>query len=217
MMRRPLPESTPRARLCTLLVMIGLALAHTGCGPDAMPVPAAPTVPNQGLSEDSPARPFVGSYAHVGGDSERAAVDKAIEEGIATLSPPLVRGVARSRLNAANKVPKQLVFLAYDGWFEVQVDGRRYAARADGSPYKVETSTGDVMDLRYKFGSTLEQSFSDPAKARVNTFELKDNRLIMHVRVSASLLPKDITYTLTFERAAEPPPAAASVAAQTPL
>jgi hypothetical protein len=76
-----------------------------------------------------------------------------------------------------------------------------------------------VMDMRFKFGPsspstsglTMEQAFTDPAKGRVNTFEIVGNRLIMHVRVSATLLPNDITYDLTFERTT-PAPAQPSAA-----
>ncbi len=174
-------------------------------------MPVAPTsAKSYELPADSPALPFVGTYEFVGGEVEREARSKAIEEGVKPLSPPLVRGVARSRLYAANEVPKQMVFLGYGKWFETRVDGYRYASYLDGSPYKVETSTGDVMDLRIKFGAapdsapTLEQAFTDEAKGRINTFEIAGNRLIMHVRVSATLLPKDITYDLTFERVATP-------------
>lgn len=179
-------------------------------------MPVAPSSPKSyELPPDSPALPFVGTYEFVGGDVEKEARSKAIEDGVKPLSPPLVRGVARSRLYAANEVPKQMVFLGYGKWFETRVDGYRYASYLDGSPYKVETSTGDVMDLRIKFGAaadsapTLEQAFTDEAKGRVNTFEIAGNRLIMHVRVSATLLPKDITYDLTFERVAPTSPAAA--------
>lgn len=177
-------------------------------------MPVAPSSPKSyELPADSPALPFVGTYSFVGGDAEKDARNKAIEDGVKPLSPPLVRGVARSRLYAANEVPKQMVFLGYGKWFETRVDGYRYASYLDGSPYKVETSTGDVMDLRFKFGPTMEQAFTDEAKGRVNTFELSGNRLIMHVRVSASLLPKDITYDLTFERVDAPAAPAAAAAA----
>jgi hypothetical protein len=200
------------ALFCVSLLAGG---ALSGCGPEAAPMPVAPTSPKSyELPADSPALPFVGTYEFVGGDAEKDAVTKAIEAGVAPLSPPLVRGVARSRLNAANEVPKQMVFLGYGKWFETRVDGYRYASYLDGSPYKVETSTGDVMDLRFKFpaqaGEMMEQAFTDPAKGRVNTFEIVGNRLIMHVRVSASLLPKDITYDLTFERRGAPAEPAAA-------
>ena len=194
--------------------LLCVSLLCVACGPDAAPVPVAPSSPKSyELPADSPALPFVGTYDFVGGEPERDAVTKAIEAGVKTLSPPLVRGIARSRLHAANEVPKQMVFLGYGKWFETRVDGYRYASFLDGSPYKVETRTGDVMDLRFKFGpsspsssaQTMEQAFTDPAKGRVNTFEIVGNRLIMHVRVSANLLPNDITYDLTFERAAPPP------------
>ena len=164
------------------------------------------------LPEDAPARPFLGTYKFIGGSQEIDNVDKAINDSISSMIP-LVRGIVRSRLVAANGIPKVLVFLADTRWFEVKVDGTRYVSHYDGTPYKVLTTTGDVMDLHYKFGDTIEQTFSDEAKERINTFELKDTRMLMHVRIHADVLPKDINYDLTFERADPPAPAAATAAA----
>lgn len=170
---------------------------QVGCsGPVPSAVPAQSNLP---LPEDSPARPFVGSYRFVGGDTERTNVDKAIDDSISSMSA-LIRGIARGRLKAANQVPDQLTFRGDARTFAVLVDDRQYVGNVDGSPLKVETVTGDVMDLRYKFGPMLEQSFSDEEKERVNTFELRGSQLIMHVRVHAGQLPKDVVYDLTFER-----------------
>jgi|GEM_PF-1283062 len=188
-----------RLSILTLLLLAGMQVACATAV--AAPVPPPPTSADSAVPEDSPARPFLGTYNFIGGQTERDVKNKRLDDGVATLTP-LVRAIARSRLTAANEAPDQLIFIGYGKWFEIRVDGRRYASQLDGSPYKVETSTGDVMDLTYKFGETLEQSFSDPAKARINTFELQGDRLIMHVRIRANLLPKDITYDLTFERAA---------------
>lgn len=193
-----LSVSTHRPR--SIVAALALGILQVACaGRVAAPVPPPPTAASPTLAPDSPARPFLGTYQFAGGDKERAAVTKAIDDGVTKLEP-IIRGFARWRLTAANGVPQELVFLGGAEWFEVRVDGRRYVSRTDGGPYSVETSSGDVMDLRYKFGEKLEQTFSDPSKQRINTFELKDDRLIMHVRVTADVLPQEIHYELTFER-----------------
>jgi hypothetical protein len=200
-----------------MLAALFIASAIGGCSTMIAAVVPPPPSNLYALPADSPARPFLGSYRFVGGDEERALVDKAIDVAVSSLDP-FIRGFARSRLVAANGVTKKLDFLADTRWFEVRADGYRYVAHYDGTPYRVATSTGDVMDLHYKFGDTVEQTFEDEAKARVNTFELQDKRLIMHVRIRASVLPKDLIYDLTYERTdpAPVPAATASTAAVAP-
>lgn len=196
-----------------MLAFSTLGLGCTSLVAAPVPPPLAPSVT---LPEDSPAHPFLGTYNFIGGDAERAGVDKAIDDSIKSMTP-LVRAIVRGRLAEANGVPKQLFILASTKWFEVRADGFRYVSNTDGTPYRVKTSTGDVMDLTYKFGDTLEQRFADVQKERINTFELRDNHLIMHVKIKAEVLPKDINYDLTFERAAAAnPPAPAATTTSSP-
>jgi hypothetical protein len=188
-----------RSRCFSILVVGLLALSASGCSANGAASAAEPAALNEPLPDDSPAKPFVGSYKFVGGEAERAAVTKAIDDTVAPMNG-LIRGIARNRLIDANKVPEQLSFRAGGNTFAVAVDDRLYAGPLDGSPVQVTVVTGDVMSLRYKVGTELEQSFSDHEKERVNRFEIRGNQLIMHVRVHAGQLPKDLVYDLTFER-----------------
>lgn len=192
--------------------IIGIALALgapmlAGCPADPKPISPDLFI-GEPLPEDSPARPLLGTYKYVGGDSERAAVKKAIDLAVEDMSA-LLRGIARDRLTEANPIPEQLTLKGGGVYFSIVLDDYPYTGRLDGIAVKVKTTTGDVMNLVYGFPAApaptptqpmLEQTFSDDEKSRVNRFELQGNRLTMHVRVRADLLPKEVVYDLSFER-----------------
>jgi hypothetical protein len=180
------------------------AAALGGCG--GAPAPAAVAAANglpsdidEPLAAGSPASAFVGTYHFTGSSAEREAIDRSIDSSVSQLGS-FIRGFARKRLQAANRVPDELVMKAGGNSFVVLVDKRPYAGLLDGTPVKVTVSTGDVMDMSFKFGSEMEQKFSDSEKGRVNRFELRGNQMVMHVRVYATELPEQVTYDLTFSR-----------------
>ncbi|NUP13403.1 MAG: hypothetical protein HOW73_45775 [Polyangiaceae bacterium] len=187
-----------RAVLALFPAALGtFVLGALGC--KGSPTIVVPEIPDEPLPDESPARAFVGSYRFVGGDVERAAVDRAIDTAIADMNG-LVRGIARDRLVAANGVPSELAIVGGGNLLAVVVDRLPYTGRLDGIATKVKTSTGDVMDMRYQIGPIIEQVFFDSEKGRVNRFELRGTQLVMHVRVHAQVLPREVVYDLTFER-----------------
>lgn len=182
-----------------------------GCPADPKPISPDLYI-GEPLPEDSPARPLLGTYKYVGGEPEREGVKKAIDVAVADMSG-LLRGIARDRLTDANPIPEQLTLKGGGVYFSIVLDDYPYTGRLDGIAVKVKTTTGDVMNLVYGFSPTagpapapapaqpiLEQTFSDDEKSRINRFELQGTRLIMHVRVRADLLPKEVIYDLSFER-----------------
>ena len=183
-------------------LVAALSPALGGCsGADAgaaVPVGLPPDV-GQPLAADSPARPFLGTYRFAGGDAEREAVGRAIDASVSQVGS-FLRGLARKRLLAANRVPLELVMTGGGNSFVVLVDNRPYSGLLDGTPVKVTAETGDVMDMSFKFGPEMVQTFADPKKGRVNRFQLRGNQLVMHVRVYANELPEEVTYDLTFLR-----------------
>jgi hypothetical protein len=183
------------------LLVAALSAALTACGGSDPVVadPAARAADLGPLAADSPARPFVGTYRFAGSDAERQAIDHAIDVSVSQLGS-FVRGFARKRLAAANRVPAELVMKAGGNAFVVLVDNRPYSGLLDGKATTVTVATGDVMDMSFKFGSDMVQTFADREKGRVNTFELRGNQLVMHVRVYAKELPEDVKYDLTFNR-----------------
>jgi hypothetical protein len=188
--------SLPRRSVLMLVGSAGVAAACGG-GTEETNLPVVTTEP---LPENSPARPFVGTYKFAGGDPERVAVDRAID-GVVSEMSGLVRGIARGRLADANRVAEELILLGGGNTFAVLVDKRAYTGRLDGTAVKVKTVTGDMMDMRFEVGPQLAQIFTDEEKGRTNRFELRGEQLIMHVRVHASALPRDLLYDLTYTRA----------------
>lgn len=185
----------PRRSVLMLVGSAGFAAACGGAEETNLPV-----ITTEPLPENSPARPFVGTYKFAGGDPERVAVDKAIDAVVSDMSG-LVRGIARGRLTDANQVAEELILLGGGNTFAVMVDKRPYTGRLDGTPVKVKTVTGDMMDMRFEVGPQLAQIFTDEEKGRTNRFELRGDQLIMHVRVHATALPRELLYDLTYTRA----------------
>jgi hypothetical protein len=185
------------SRRSLLLAAAGAGLA-SACGAAAEEFPGV--VITEPLPDGSPARPFLGKYQFVGGDGERAALERAIDVCVDEINA-LLRGVARGRLSDANRVPSVLVIMGGGNTFAILVDKRPYVGRLDGVPVKVKTVTGDVMDMKFQLGPELIQIFSDQEKGRTNRFELQGDKLVMHVRVHAEQLPKELLYDLTFARA----------------
>jgi len=185
-----------------LLIVVSLTLVSgcSGCGPKGLTGNSPGDIAfSAELPEDSPARRFLGTYRYAGGEAEKIARDRAIDDAVSTMSI-LIRGIAKDRLLEANPIPGQLLFTGGGMTFAIVMDGRAYAAPTDGTKVKVNTITGDIMDMHYTLGPDLEQFFRDSAKGRANRFELQGNKLVMHVRVFADVLPKELVYDLTFER-----------------
>ncbi len=158
-----------------------------------------------GLSDAYGAGPiaaFLGTYAYDGGDKERKARDKAIDAACSELSP-LIRGIAREQLLAANAIASSIAFSADKKNVTVSADARNYRAPLDGSKVRVRVPTGDEMDLRYAVKTgRVDQLFEGDDRGRTNRYTLGDDDvLVMGVRVFASQLPKDVLYKLTYRRA----------------
>ena len=146
-------------------------------------------------------RAFLGAFHWVGGDAERDARDKAIESVVAEMSF-LARGIARDQLKETNPIASKLSFGATEKALTAAMDSRSYTAPLDGSHVKVKGITGDEMKMCFKIRQgAIDQQFSSDDKGRDNGFRYADNKVVMHVRVRAEKLPKDLVYKLTYERA----------------
>ncbi|MFO0618084.1 MAG: hypothetical protein U0414_36165 [Polyangiaceae bacterium] len=177
------------------VALLGLAL--TACAADPPPTPARS--PHAALAEDSPARPFVGKYRVIQRDAQNAEVQGAIE-GVVSEMNGLIRGIARDKLVEANAIPQLLEVKAGDDLVAISMDGHTSSAPADGRAVKQTVSTGETMDVAMKVSDHLEESFHGEDRGRVNTFELRGDVLVMHVRIYAAQLPKDLEYDLEFQR-----------------
>jgi hypothetical protein len=142
---------------------------------------------------------LVGRYVYVGGERERAARDKAIDDVVADMNI-IVRSIARSRLKAANPIPRKVAIAISDRTITVTLDSRVYQAPADGSPVKVKGITGDELELRYHLDEReLRQEFTGDSGGRNNRFRpMGDDRVRIKVRVHSDQLPKPLVYQLTY-------------------
>ena len=68
-------------------------------------------VPVSGPAGAEAVKPYLGSFHWVGGDKEREARDKAIDDVVSGMNL-LARDVARSKLKSANPIPKRLILTA---------------------------------------------------------------------------------------------------------
>jgi len=152
-------------------------------------------------AETDPLDPFVGRFRHSGGDKEREARDKAIDDVVAGMSI-VVRGIARDRLKEANPICAKLAFAATAKDLTVAMDARAYTGPRNGGKVKVKGVTGDELEMHYAITTgRVEQVFAAEEKGRTNRFSLTEDTVSMRVRVHATQLPKDLVYTLTYTRA----------------
>ncbi len=145
-------------------------------------------------------KPFVGAYRYVGGKEERNARDRAIDQVVSELNF-FVRGIARSRLEEATEIHSTLSITATKSFLRVKLGGRAYIAPLNGRPVKAIGLTGTEVTLRYVIRQgSINQRFTAEDGGRDNRLTLKDDHLIMHVRVYSERLPKDLEYRLTYQR-----------------
>jgi hypothetical protein len=144
---------------------------------------------------------YVGAFRFAGGDKEVQARDEAIEDVVSGMSF-LVRGIARSRLTAANPIATNATIATSGASLTIAMDSRSFTGPLDGSKTKVKSSSGDDMDMHFEITKqSLTQVFAGDEKGRINTFTLDGSKgLDMLVHVYAKQLPKDLVYRVTYER-----------------
>lgn len=167
---------------------------------------AAPAEPPVELTapppeEESPIKPFVGTYKWSGGLPEQRVLWGKIQ-GIANSFNFLAEGIVRDRLAAGNVIAKEIRIDADSETLVIYFDDKGTPASLDGSTSaKVKASNGEMMDMSFKVSDTdIVQTFKGNAKGRENRYELVDGKLVVHVRVFASQLPRELTYDLTYDR-----------------
>jgi hypothetical protein len=156
-------------------------------GPGALAAPARPTE-------------LLGAYRFAGGQRERDALERAIDE-VASEMSPLVRGIVRKKLRQATAIAAQLRIEADESHLTVRFDKVTWRAPLDGRRVPVKAVTGDDLELWYEVSErTIDQRFSGDEKGQHNRFWLDDDRLQFRARIFAEALPKDLLYGLTYER-----------------
>jgi hypothetical protein len=142
-----------------------------------------------------------GSYAYdaAASDNVETAIQKAIEP-----MNPIVRLVAKGRLEKTNQPYKHVAIKTDGGKLSVTTDGRAPIVVGNGASIKwTRPEDGEKLDVSMSLsGSTLTESFTSPDGKRVNVFSpsADGKKLTMAVTVTSPKLPKPLTYRLTYKR-----------------
>jgi hypothetical protein len=127
---------------------------------------------------------FLGSYGFAGGEQEARSLKGTVDDLVERFNP-LLRGLARRRLERSVRVPERIEIRAGDAGIRLEVVG------APDFPH----------DARYEHGALVLRQSSFEGK-RETRFQLSDDggRLTMHVTTHSHLLPDLLDYELTFRR-----------------
>lgn len=162
----------------------------------AMPV-MWPAIARAGESDQAA---FAHAFKYVGGKKQKEAVDEAIEEVVQQMSR-VIRGLARDRLRATNKVPPLVYFKFESNQIAVIfAGGRKVKAPADGSKVKWKTEKGDRVKVSHTLTTNKLVQKLEGEGTRTNTFKLSEDgtKLTWKTRITARRLPEDIKYRLSY-------------------
>lgn len=159
--------------------------------PESKPLPAP--------APESPVAKFVGTYKWVGGVAEQRTLWGKIE-GIANTFNFIAKPIVRDKLAAGNQIPKTIRIESDGSTIVIWHDKAEQRAPVDGTSAKIRASNGEMMDMSFDVSEGLVQTFKGNAKGRVNTYRVDGDKLVYHVRIHASQLPRELEYQLTYER-----------------
>lgn len=171
-------------RPTTLLMLLLLPIVST-----------APQAARAGGTPD-PER-FAGSYRHAGGEREVAALAILVDTLVDGFTP-LLRGIARRRLERSVQVPERIEIVSEAGELSLRVIG------APDFPRSPNYEAGALVLRQASFEGSRETSF------RLSS---DGSTLTMRVATRSALLPEDLDYELTFERRPTTAPSVSAPAA----
>jgi hypothetical protein len=144
------------------------------------------SVPARGDDAGAPDR-FLGSYEFAGGDDESLALRSTVK-GLVDDFNPLLRGLARRRLERSVRVPERIEIAEIAQGIHLQVFG------APDFPTDAHYEDGVLVLRQSSFEGQRETRFA---------LSHDGSQLIMHVVTHSALLPRKLDYALTFERRVE--------------
>ncbi len=155
---------------------------------------ASPATANE--AKRSIAETYAGEYSLVAGKKSR---DAAIEDVIAEMNV-LLRPIARQKLRDGNPMAKKLSITVEGDSIVVAFDGKRDAAKIDGTKTKIVGIQGDSLDYHVRVGeSRLRQVYSGVRGGRSNNIRLrKGDKLSIAVEMTSDRLPKPLRYRLSY-------------------
>lgn len=144
---------------------------------------------------------WTGKFAYVGGDSQKAAIRRAIEAAISDMGP-LTRHVARLRLAQETKPDPRLRIVVDESTVGVAAQ-QMWRSPLDGSVSVVRDSDGDAYRVSQRFrGNRLFQVIRDESLVIRNVFALSADGKALDIRVEVQheRIPEPLAYRLTYRR-----------------
>lgn len=171
-----------------------------GTGSSAL---ADDTAPKAEASPTAARDRFTGSYTYVGGEAQKAALEKAIEKATDSMFFA-TRGIARSRLRDKTQIRSVVGFSFGGGNITSTATGITPAVSPEsGSPVPYK-SGGDTVQLSQKLNANgqLVQSFTADDGGRTSTYVLSADgkTLTVNLVIQSKKLPEPVRYTLSYRR-----------------
>jgi len=168
--------------------------------------PAAPPKPAPKPPEPAPftIADFSGTYRYVGGDSQRKALEQAIEDAAQQLSV-VIRNIGRKRLTESNPIDPSLQFVVTGDKVKIIFSKSGFDAecQVDGPTISYKSPKGNNYKVRIRQSKNkLVQSISDSDGMKTTVYVLSDDRkrLTVHHKITADRLDTPMTYKLSFVR-----------------
>ncbi len=145
---------------------------------------------------------FEGTFRHLGGSSDRKALEQAIDEATADMSF-FVRKIARARLRSRLSIPSWQTFRFEGSDLTIGSPNGSVTAPTSGAVTKTTNQNGDAIEVSHHLrGTTIRQVVTTEEGRRETTFALdpETGRLRVEVTISSDALPNPIRYRLTYGR-----------------
>lgn len=154
-------------------------------------------------SEPTTAEQLHGSFKLVGGATQKAKIEAAIDKATDDMFPG-IRGIARSRLKDSNKAWARIEITVAGKFIKIeQVGHRAVTAPSNGVAVPVRSKHGDRAKATHKMeGGKLVQKLVADEGGRSNTYQLSADGETLKVtsRIWSKRLPEDVVYHLTYQR-----------------
>ncbi len=182
-------------------VLLALAL---GCAHGPPPPPPSPPPPRVSGPEAQLQHRYAGHYLYAGGDTERRAVQAAVEHAISGMSF-LAKPMARSSLKQRAEV-RDGYTLSFDGLGNVEISSPGFPVESgplDGKPLLEKNKYGDESHVTLGFvnGVLVQTGHSDDGSGETD-FRLADDgaTLLVHRVMQSPQLSAPVDFTLTYRR-----------------
>jgi hypothetical protein len=162
-------------------------------------------VPGAGTAEGGPSAPFrfVGTYEYVGGNAEIDEMDRAIDEAVEQLNV-FIRGIARRRLQEANRPTETLTIAASDREITITRSGKpEITAPADGTAVAWKNpENGNQLEVSHGVTrkGVLSQRIEGDRGTSENRFVLDDaaGRLSVETTILVDRVDDPIRFETTY-------------------